>query len=674
MLRQRPFLVEILTAAGLIAAPFVLPHLGFTPTTINRILVWGLFGIGFDILFGFTGLLSFGQSAFFGTGGMVAAYLLTVVNFPYVMPSLFIGTIVAAVVGYLVGLIALRRTGIYFAMITVAIAEVFYLRRVQSAVGLYRRRERAARRADAERSISASRRSASTPTGRSMRFSRSGISSASCIALRIVRSPVGAVLRAIRDNPLRAAAVGHNIHGYKLTAFVIAAAYAGFAGGLLGVMQGFMPPDAFMFDTSGQLVMQTAIGGAGTLFGPLVGATVWLYLQRLPADHAASRRDLEAGARRRVRAAGLLPAPRPDRRHRGSLSRCATGPGKGRAVDEAPVAGITAEDEQQAAAAGRARAGGRRHAGAPSRNRPQVRRRSCRPTGLTKHYGGLVANSDIDFTVNHGELRGIIGPNGAGKTTFFKMLTCEVPPTSGQIVFEGRDITGMTVTDVCQLGLTKSYQVNQLFNRLTVRENLTIAALAELRGKFRLDLFRIARAAFPASTSRSSTRSNWSIWPGAPTRRFRSSPMARSAGSRSGWRSRPRQACLLLDEPLAGMSPRERVETVRLLKSISPRPHHDHHRSRHGFAVRTGRARHRSAGRPGAGRRHAGRNQGQRKVQEAYLGGVHGVLAANEPARGQRSQQLLRGQPHPLRRRAARRAERGGGAARPQRRRQEHDA
>ena len=108
-------------------------------------------------------------------------------------------------------------------------------------------------------------------------------------------------------------------------------------------------------------------------------------------------------------------------------------------------------------------------------------------TGLTKHYGGVIANAGINFTVNEGELRGIIGPNGAGKTTFFKMLTCEVPPTSGKIVFEGRDITGMTVTDVCQLGLTKSYQVNQLFNRLTVRENLTIAVLAERRGKFKLD-------------------------------------------------------------------------------------------------------------------------------------------------------------------------------------------
>ena len=86
---------------------------------------------------------------------------------------------------------------------------------------------------------------------------------------------------AIRDNPQRAAAVGHAIQLYKLTAFVIAAAYAGLAGGLLGVLQGYMPPEAFTFDTSGQLVIQTVIGGAGTLFGPLVGAAIWLSLQDL---------------------------------------------------------------------------------------------------------------------------------------------------------------------------------------------------------------------------------------------------------------------------------------------------------------------------------------------------------------------------------------------------------
>src|SRR6185436_14787756 len=110
--------------------------------------------------------------------------------------------------------------------------------------------------------------------------------------------------------------------------------------------------------------------------------------------------------------------------------------------------------------------------------------------GLTKHYGGVAANEAIDFSVRAGEVRGIIGPNGAGKTTLFKMLTCEVRPTAGAIFFKDRDIAGMGVTEVCQLGLTKSYQVNQLFNRLTVRENVTIAALAALRGKFRLDLLR----------------------------------------------------------------------------------------------------------------------------------------------------------------------------------------
>ena len=274
---KHPLRVEAFAALALLLAPFVLPHLGFSPTTINRILIWGLFGLGFDLLFGYAGLLSFGQSAFFGTGGMFAAYLLTQLNFPYVLVSIVIGALVAGVVGYLVGLIALRRTGIYFAMITVAIAEVFFFVEFNPLSDY----------TGGENGLPG----VPTPSVY-LGFTTLHFDSdwsiyiflafwyfvGLVIALRIVRSPVGAILSALRDNPLRAAALGHNIHGYKLTAFVVAAAYAGFAGGLLGVMQGFMPPDAFMFDTSGQLVMQTAIGGAGTLFGPLVGATVWLYL------------------------------------------------------------------------------------------------------------------------------------------------------------------------------------------------------------------------------------------------------------------------------------------------------------------------------------------------------------------------------------------------------------
>jgi branched-chain amino acid transport system permease protein len=429
MLRQRPFLVEALTAAALIAAPFVLPYLGFTPTTINRILVWGIFGIGFDILFGFTGLLSFGQSAFFGTGGMVAAYLLTILNFPYVMAALLIGTVIAGVVGYLVGLIALRRTGIYFAMITVAIAEVFFFVEFNPLSDF----------TGGENGLPGVPAPVLYLGFTTIRFNSDTLLYVflafwyfvgMVVALRIVRSPVGVVLRAIRDNPLRAAAVGHNIHGYKLTAFVVAAAYAGFAGGLLGVMQGFMPPDAFMFDTSGQLVMQTAIGGTGTLFGPLLGATIWLYLSDFLQTtlHLGATWKLVLGVifvllvcfLRRGLIGGIK-----DLYALLSGARKKTEP-----ADEAPGAGATAVLAREPVVVPM-----------PPRHRKTDSKSGAilQAIGLSKRYGGLVANSDINFSVSHGERRGIIGPNGAGKTTFFKMLTCEVPPTSGQIVFEGRD-------------------------------------------------------------------------------------------------------------------------------------------------------------------------------------------------------------------------------------------
>ncbi|QQO33950.1 branched-chain amino acid ABC transporter ATP-binding protein/permease [Bradyrhizobium diazoefficiens] len=613
MLKQRPFLIETLTAIGLIVAPFVLPHLGFAPNTVNRILVWGLFGLGFDILFGFTGLLSFGQSAFYGTGGFVAAYLLTRAGFSNVLGALVIGMIAAAATGYLIGLIALRRTGIYFAMITVAIAEVFFFVEFNPLSDF----------TGGENGLPG----VPTPSfnlGFTTIHFTNGWSLyqfiALCyfvgviIALRIVRSPVGAILSAIRDNPLRATAVGHNIHGYKLTAFVIAAAYAGFAGGLLGVLQAFMPPDAFTFDTSGQLVMQTAIGGRGTLFGPLVGATVWLFLQ----DFLQSALGLGAAWKLVLGVVFVL------------LVCFLRGGIVGGLVDlyglvSGKRAPKTAETEEldvgtpQQAPPAPMQAKEVEH---PAYSGPVLK-----ATGLTKRYGGLVANSDIDFSVNQGELRGIIGPNGAGKSTFFKMLTCEVPPTSGRIVFEGRDITGLKITEVCQLGLTKSYQVNQLFTGLTVRQNLTIAALAELRGKFRLDLFRSLSGVRGLTEQVEHTLALVNLTLRADT------PVSELAYGEKrrleiGLALATSPRLLLLDEPLAGMSPRERVETVQLLKSIARGRTMiiiDHDMDslfelvERVTVLQEGRVL--VSGTPEEIKTNAA-------VQEAYLGGVHGEIAA----------------------------------------------
>ena len=548
---SRRYLAELLTALGLLIAPFVVPHLGLAPNTANRILVWGLFGIGFDILFGYTGLLSFGQAAFYGTGGMVAAYLLTRAGFPSVWGALLIGTVSAAVVGWLVGLIALRRTGIYFAMITVAIGEVFYFVEFNPLSDW----------TGGENGLPG----VPTPS-LNLGFTTFHFTTgwalypflAACyfvgivIALRIVRSPVGAVLSAIRENPLRAAAVGHNIHSYKLTAFVIAAAYAGLAGGLLGILQAFMPPEAFIFDTSGQLVMQTAIGGPGTLFGPLLGAAVWLSLQDFlqGALGLGSAWKLVLGVVFVLLVCflrhGLVGGIK-------DLYRLATH--RRQADAEAPEE-ATPIYAAAASMPARARAG------------DLAAGTILEAKGLTKRYGGLVANSDIDFTVKVGELRGIIGPNGAGKSTFFKMLTCEVPPSGGTIVFEGQDITGKGVTEVCQLGLTKSYQVNQLFTRLTVRQNLTIAALADLRGRFRLDVFR-SQEKIPGLND----RVQHTLGLVGLTARADTAVSALAYGEKRrleiGLALATSPSLLLLDEPLAGMSPRERVETVQLLKSIA---------------------------------------------------------------------------------------------------------
>ena len=551
MLRRRPLLVEGVTAAALAVAPFVLPHLGFAPNTVNQILVWGLFGLGFDILFGYTGLLSFGQSAFYGTGGFIAAYLLTNNLMSNVMLALVVGTIGAAVAGVLVGIVALRRTGIYFAMITVAIAEMFFFIEF-SPLARFTGGENGLPGVPAPR-FELFGWSYHVGTGWSMYgFLAVCYFVGLVLALRMVRSPVGAIFVAIRDNPLRARAVGHAVGLYKLAAFVIAAIYAGFAGGLLGVLQGFMPPDAFMFDTSGQLVMQTAIGGSGTLIGPLLGATVWLFLRDflqgalglgatwklvlglvfvllvcfLRHGLIGGLRDLFA-----LFAARRVPPP-PDE----ALPIVTTEPlasvGPSRRRQETPFTG------------------------------PVIEAR-----GVTKSFGGIIANRNIDFAVEQGELRGIIGPNGAGKSTFFKMLTCELPPTSSHIIFHGRDITGMDVAKVCQLGLTKSYQVNQLFARLTLRENVVIAALAERRGTFSLDLLRRMDKVPGLLTQVEATLGLVGLTARADV------PVAELAYGEKrrleiGLALAASPSLLLLDEPLAGMSPRERVETVQLLKNI----------------------------------------------------------------------------------------------------------
>jgi branched-chain amino acid transport system permease protein len=540
----RRHLPELLVLLGLVIGPFVLPYVGVSSDLMTRILIWGLFGLGFDLLFGYTGLLSFGQAAFYGTGGFVTAYLLTTGAVP-MLAALLVGTVLAALAGIVIGYLTLRRTGIYFAMSTLAFGEMFFFLE-NSVFKSY---------TGGENGIAGV-----PPPKISLGFITLHINSGwpmyifvavfffigYVIARRIVRSPFGAVLKAIRGNPKRAIALGHATNHYKLTVFVIASAYGGLAGGLLGVFQAYMPPDAFALDTSAQLVIQTVMGGAGTLLGPLLGATIWLYLyeglQNIAGigaywklilgvifvilvtvfNHGVGGALIQMFSRKRE-----LPADQDDE----APSRVRAAP----MLDIVPAA---------------------------STGGPVLEAR-----GITKQYGGLTAVSEVDFSLAEGELRGVIGPNGAGKSTFFAMLAGELATTKGQVFFRGQEITGIGVTSVCQLGMSKSYQINQLFESLTVRQNATIPVLARQRGRFRPDMLRglhhvktldpQVEAAIELVGLSHRIDSLVSELPYGEKRRLEIG-LALATGAN----------VLLFDEPLAGLGPEERVLVVALLKSI----------------------------------------------------------------------------------------------------------
>ena len=188
--------------------------------------------------------------------------------------------------------------------------------------------------------------------------------------------------------------------------------------------------------------------------------------------------------------------------------------------------------------------------------------------GLGKRYGGIVATDDVNFVVHEGEIRGLIGPNGAGKSTFFKMLTGEIRPSSGQILLFCEDTTNLIVTAVRQKGVAKSYQINQLFTKLTARQNLMISALSRTRGPYRADMLRDVRHMAELNADIDETLRLLDLRARAEV------PVSQLAYGEKrrieiGLALGTDPKILLLDEPLAGMSPTERADTVQLLKHLA---------------------------------------------------------------------------------------------------------
>ena len=257
----------------LVALGAILPLLPFVyPVFAIDLVCFALVALSFDLLLGFTGLLSFGHAMFWGGSGYVATILIAhgVTSFPL---ALLAGMLYAFVVALLVGAISVKRSGIYFAMITLAIAQIFYFLAFQ-LVDL----------TGGENGLQITSRG--TFFGLSLENDRVYyyvvlVIAALCAALavRIVTSPFGQVLAAMRENETRAKSIGYDTDRFKLGAFVMSGTLAGLAGSLYAIGNRLSGLDGVDWHTSGAIVMMTILGGIGTIYGPIVGAAIFQSLE-----------------------------------------------------------------------------------------------------------------------------------------------------------------------------------------------------------------------------------------------------------------------------------------------------------------------------------------------------------------------------------------------------------
>jgi branched-chain amino acid transport system permease protein len=256
----------------LLVFPFLMPY---DALSVN-ILIFGLYAVGFNLLFGYTGMLSFGHAAFLGVGSYLAGIAIVSGGWPW-WASILTGVVGASLVGVAMGYLAIRTRGIYFSMVTLALAQIIYY--VFYKAEAWTGGENGLRGVKVERiDLLGLRIDFMDPISKYyvvLVF----VALALWFVSRVLNSPFGAVIESIRENEKRAAACGYDVARAKLLVFVLSAAICGLAGALRALHLSVVPIDSLHYLQSGQAVMMCLLGGMGTFFGPFVGAAVFLYLE-----------------------------------------------------------------------------------------------------------------------------------------------------------------------------------------------------------------------------------------------------------------------------------------------------------------------------------------------------------------------------------------------------------
>jgi ABC-type branched-subunit amino acid transport system ATPase component/ABC-type branched-subunit amino acid transport system permease subunit len=515
----------------------------------RRVMIIALAAVGLDLLLGYGGLISFGHAAFVGIGaygvGLLAYY-----GINNGLLQFAIALIASGLFALMVGWISVRTSGVYFIMITLAMAQMLFFLTVSL------------RQYGGDDGMSLNARSwfPLVDLNSDTQFFYVVLALLSIVIVfcrRLINSRFGMVLRGCMENDRRMRALGFSTNRFKVTAFVIAGCLAGLSGALLANHNEYISPDYMHWSRSGDLLVIVVIGGVGTLLGPVVGSIVFLGLEQVLSG-ISKHWQIVFGPMLvlivLLTRGGLIsllsmwrqppaldvPTPRMQRAGVDNASPDRAGPVTASSVTTSPV---------------------------------EVPPASCTDNpdillsiqDLTRRFGGLAATDHCSLDVLRGETMGLIGPNGAGKTTLISQLSGELGPDSGRIFFEGRDVTARDMPERVRLGIARSFQITSICRGFTTLQNVMLAVQSGQGGNFNifadasddltlvepsLDMLDrvglLARANVKAGTLSHGEQRQLEI------------AMALAL----------KPKLLLLDEPMAGMSRQEAAKLIAVIRSL----------------------------------------------------------------------------------------------------------
>ncbi|HVB46862.1 MAG TPA: branched-chain amino acid ABC transporter ATP-binding protein/permease [Burkholderiales bacterium] len=524
-------------ALALLVLPFLMPLLGLTINTAIVAVILAIAAIGLNLLVGYTGLTSFGHAAWFGIG----AYAAAIAQKDWFHGQMFLPILIAlafvAVLSAVVGVLILRRRGVYFSLLTLALSALAY------AVAF-----RWTALTGGEDGMGGLVRSRIGPISLDNAYAYYMLVGTIGLGvlyglLRVVRSPFGHALVAIRENQQRATFQGYAVDRYKLGAFVLSATVTGLAGALLGFQNYLVSADGVTVAFSGELLAMVVIGGMRNILGPALGALFFVLFRELFSmwtDNWLLWFGLVFVGFVLYSPTGLVGVWTRLRRRWRPVIEEAAAMSRRTIHDGAPVPGFLRPSAWHGAA--------------------------LQVEGVHKRFGGIQAVADACLEVDAGQIHALIGPNGAGKTTLFNLISGLFAPDVGTVWLNGSEVHGLSPERICQRGLARSFQITNLFKGLSIYENLRLSLQARHASRF--NFWRDVDS-YPEIHAEASELIRFLGLEGIEQ-------IEGGALSYGGQRlvdmgialgSKPQ--ALLLDEPLAGLAAAERERVSNLVKTVA---------------------------------------------------------------------------------------------------------